>query len=67
MRKAAIAIDGWKLPIFKQHLADAGYTFEQSPGLTENTLTLTVITASVKELEIIVRAANNESRKRKLQ
>jgi hypothetical protein len=67
MPKAAIAIDDWKLPIFERHLVGAGYEFEQHPGLTSDTLTLTVVTPSVEELEVVVRAANTEAQKRKLQ
>lgn len=66
MLKAGIAIDAWKLPIFKRHLSKAGYTFEQAPGLTADTLTLTVLTASAKELEVVVRAANTEAKKGRL-
>lgn len=65
--KAAIAIDNWKLQIFEHHLSDAGYQFEQHPGLTKDTLTLTVETSCPKELEVVVRAANAEARKRKMQ
>lgn len=65
--KAAIAIDDWKLPIFERHLSEAGYAFEQTPGVTENTLILMVHALSVKELEKVVRAANTEAGKRRLQ
>ena len=67
MPKAAIAIDDWKLPIFERHLAGAGYEFEQHPGLTGNTLTLTVTTPCLNALEVVVRAANTEAQKRKMQ
>lgn len=59
--KAGIAIDGWKLPIFQRHLDAAGYQFEQHPGVTADTLTLTVITDSAADLEVVVRAANTEA------
>lgn len=61
MKKAAIAIDDWKLPIFKRHLAGAGYTFKQGPGLTKTTLMLTVETNNVAALGAVVQAANNEA------
>jgi hypothetical protein len=64
--RAGIAIDDWKLPIFKQHLDKAGYRYEQAPGLTAGTLTLIVLTSDVKKLEAVVRAANQEARKSKL-
>lgn len=59
--KAGIVIDAWKLPIFQRHLSDAMYQFEQHPGLTADTLTLTVITDSAADLEVVVRAANTEA------
>ena len=65
MKKAAIAIDKWKLSIFKRHLSDAGYQFEQHPGFNDATLVLTVMTSSAKELEVVVRAANTEAQKTK--
>ena len=33
---AGIAIDAWKLTIFKKHLDDAGYEYTEHPGLTPN-------------------------------
>ncbi|MFA5378823.1 MAG: hypothetical protein WC455_23930 [Dehalococcoidia bacterium] len=67
MPKAAVAIDNWKLSIFKRHLSDAGFQFEQHPGVTKGTLTLTVVTASINDLEKVVRAANAEAQREKLQ
>ena len=38
MPKAGIALDDWKLPVFRKALTDAGYTYEDGgaagPGLT---------------------------------
>jgi hypothetical protein len=67
MPKAAIAIDDWKLPIFERHLAGAGYEFGQHPGLTGNTLTLTVTTPCLNALAVVVREANTEAAKRRMQ
>lgn len=61
MLKAAIFIDSWKLPIFERKLLNHGYQFEKYGGLTDDTLFLTVMTNSVKELEVVVRAANTEA------
>lgn len=61
--KAAIAIDDWKLPIFERHLTQAGYTWEQGRGLTENTMFLYVYTDNAQALETVVRAANTEAAK----
>lgn len=67
MLKAAIAIDDWKLPIFERHLSKAGYTFEQLPGVTGDSLFLMVNSLSFKDLEKVVRAANTEARKSRQQ
>lgn len=63
MAKAGIAIDSWKLPIFKKHLEDAGYTFTQGLGVGDNTLILTVETSSPVALGEVVRRADNEARR----
>ena len=59
--KAGIAIDAWKLPIFERHLTQAGYAFEQGPGLTADTLLLSVTTDAVYALSVVLRAANTEA------
>lgn len=59
--KAAIAIDTWKLPIFDRRLTNAGYSYEKSPGLTADTLFLSVVFEDVKALETVIRAANAEA------
>lgn len=61
--KAGIAIDTWKLDIFTKRLTDAGYTFEQGPGLVSNTLMLYVITDDVPKLGVVVKEANEEARR----
>ena len=62
MKTAGVAIDDWKLPIFKKHLDAAGYTYTEHPGLTKNTLTLVVEYEWVAELKPIIEAANEECR-----
>ena len=63
MSKAGIVIDSWKLPIFERHLSQDGYTYEQGPGVTPDTLSLFVHTENLKALEIVVRAANTEAKR----
>jgi hypothetical protein len=67
---AGIAIDDWKLPIFKRHLDAAGYSYTEHPGLTKDTLTLKVTCEWVHKLTPVVQAANDEcaavKRRRKL-
>lgn len=59
--KAGIAVDDWKLPIFERHLSKAGHVYEKGPGVTRDTLLLTVETDDVAALETVVRAANAEA------
>ncbi len=61
MKKAAIAIDSWKLPIFKKMLKAAGYSFDKHPGVTDDTLILTVETDDVQKLTVVVAKANRAS------
>ena len=63
MQRIAIAIDDWKLPVFERHLTEAGYAFEKGPGVTPDTLTLTVLTSAVLALGAVIQAANTEARK----
>ena len=66
MQKAGIMLDDWKLPIFKKALGDAGFEYEQSPGITEDTLLLTVKTDDLHVLSLIVQKANNDAAKSKM-
>lgn len=59
--KVGIAIDDWKLPIFERHLLQAGHVYEKRPGVTKDTLLLTVETDDARALETVVRAANAEA------
>jgi hypothetical protein len=63
MKKAAIAIDTWKLPIFSRMLVAKGYHYEQVPGLAPDTLLLTVHTDNLQALAQTVLACNNEAAK----
>jgi len=60
MKKSGVAIDDWKLPIFKKHLDKAGYAYTEHPGLMEGTLLLQVQYEWVSDLEPIIEAANKE-------
>lgn len=59
MKKVAIGIDDWKLPIFKRHLNGAGYKFTKHP-FTADTLILKVETARISDLQKVVEAAQLE-------
>lgn len=60
-KKAAIAIDTWKLPIFSRHLVSKGYHYTEGPGLAPDTLLLTVTTDNLQALAQTVLAANTEA------
>ena len=57
---AAIAIDKWKLRIFKKHLDGAGVSYTEGPGLVGGTL-LSVVTDDVRALSRVVFAADAEA------
>lgn len=60
MVKAGIAIDDWKLDIFRRHLVGAGYQFTEDK-LMHNAILLTVKTEDTAALAVVVRAANEEA------
>ena len=60
MKTAAVAIDDWKLQTFKKHLDAAGYSWTVGPGVTHDTLILSVKFEWVRELKQIIEAANAE-------
>lgn len=60
MKTAGIAIDNWKLPIFKRHLDAGGYAYTEHPGLTHGAMILKVKTEFVSDLQRVVEAAQSE-------
>lgn len=62
---AGVAIDNWKLSIFKKHLDAAGYTYEPPKPFTEGTMLLRVNYRWVHELQPIIEAAERECRRSK--
>ena len=52
-----IAIDDWKLPVFREGLEMAGYTFAVGPGVSPGTLFLTLEIEQEKlgDLAIVVK------------
>jgi hypothetical protein len=59
--KIGIVLDAWKLTIFKRRLDRAGFVYQQHPGITSATLTLTLITDDQAGVAAVVQAANNEA------
>lgn len=60
MKTAGIAIDDWKLDVFKRRLTEAGYTYSVRPGLTKGTLLLKVPYTDRDALTKVIQAAVNE-------
>lgn len=63
--KAAIAVDNWKLPVFRKLLADAGYSYQDGGAFTGDTTILTVETSDVLALKTVVEQCQAECRKAK--
>lgn len=63
MKTAAIAIDRWKLPVFKRRLDAAEFAFTEHPGVTADTMILKVPYeegSNFVALSALVRAAQLE-------
>lgn len=58
--KAGIAVDNWKLPIFRKRLANAGYDYEDGGPLTHDTTLLTVTTNDMAALAKAIEACKRE-------
>lgn len=61
MKTAAVCLDKWKLPIFKRHLGQAGYVYEEVVGITDDTVTLRVRYEWLSHLTPVIQAANQEA------
>lgn len=61
--RIGIAIDNWKLDIFKRNLTDAGFGYSQTPGVTADTIMLYVVIEDkrLESLKTVVIAANAEA------
>lgn len=65
MKKSAIMIDDWKLPIFSRHLVAAGFHYEELPGLHRKALLLHIEheDGTQQKMAQTVLAANTEAAK----
>ena len=59
--KACIAVDDWKLDLFRRRLVEAGYEFTEGPGLAADTRHLYVEAGDATALARVVGAANAEA------
>lgn len=56
--RAGIAVDNWKLPVFREKLKAAGYTYEDKGEITPDSTMLMVETTDIVALGKVVTAAN---------
>jgi hypothetical protein len=61
--KAGIAVDNWKLPVFRERLTGAGYTYTDGGALTHDTTILTVETHDMLALKKVIEGCQAECRK----
>lgn len=60
--KAGIAVDNWKLPIFRERLTEAGYTYKDGGALTGDTTLLTVEADDILRLKKVLEKCQTEAR-----
>lgn len=63
--KAGIAVDNYKLPVFRRNLKAAGYTYEDGGPLIGDTTLLTVETDDMLALKKVLEKCQSESREMK--
>lgn len=60
--KAGIAVDDWKLPVFRKRLKEAGYEYRDGGALTNDTTLLTVETNDMLALKKVLEKCQSECR-----
>lgn len=60
--KAGIAVDNWKLPVFRKRLTEAGYEYMDGGALTTEATLLTVETSDVLALKKVIERCQVECR-----
>lgn len=63
--KAGIAVDDWKLPVFRKRLTAAGYDYRDAGQLIGDTTLLQVETNDILALKRVLEACQAECRKMK--
>lgn len=63
MKTVGVAIDNWKLPIFKRHLDAGGFQYTEHPGLNKDAMVLKVMTETISKLQPVIEAAQKECAK----
>lgn len=62
--KAGIAVDNWKLPVFRRRLKEAGYEYTDGGALTGDITLLTVKTNDALRLKRVLEECQIECRER---
>lgn len=52
--RAGIAVDNWKLPVFRKRLTEAGYGYEDGGALTADATLLMVETNNILALKKVI-------------
>lgn len=64
IKKAALVVDDWKLPIFRRVLGKYGYEFEVVPySLANQTTLVRIYTTDLEALKVVMREAADEAEK----
>lgn len=58
--RIGIALDDWKLPIFRKRLTESGYVYNDAGALSSGVTLLTVDTEDVSGLESVVKKCQQE-------
>lgn len=66
LMKAGVVLDSYKAPIFRQHLKDAGFTWEEmpGPGKTTQTWVIDYFPDQLEKLKETLQTATNISQRR---
>lgn len=65
MAKAGIAVDDWKLPVFRKKLTEAGFAYEDRGPITGDTTMLAVETDEVRRLAQVLENCQDECRRQR--
>ena len=63
--RAGVAVDDWKLPVFRKRLRKAGFDFKEVGPLTDGTTLLTVETNNMLALKKVLERCQSECREMK--
>jgi len=62
--KAGIAVDDWKLPVFRTRLTEAGFAYTDGGELMFGVTLLSVVTDDLPALQKVIKQCQNECKKK---